>query len=953
MSFFDNGSGFIFLGGSFYSAGGDVIIQDSPQLVIGASDITGNLARDERSAGNQPSERSREGAPFSGPVRSRHTHGETERFLPYDIGSRTRMPSFQSSSQQSSYLSAGPVMTEAVDSRFGSSNRPKYPRGSRPTASDASRAPDAFLTSSAFQLPNAPPPQFGAHAALQNVYPTQHNSPMTIQNGTFVGGNVNNNVSNGESGTCTGTPVYSFSGVNILQRFSALEAFHDPADSHTQPRCHPETRVEMQDKLCRWCIDSKWLSKGQQAESYDIEPTLLWVYGPAGAGKSAIMTTLSHRLEKSGRLGGAFFFKRGHPTRGSAKVLFVTIALQLAVNSPQLKVRISRAVEQNPTLVGRSLGVQLQELIVKPCSGLQSPPWTVIIDGLDECEDHTVQQEILRVIADSTQQPTPLRFIIASRPGAHIREVLDAPSLLGLYRKFNVESSFADIRTYLVAEFARIHREHSTMAAVPSPWPANELLDRLIHKSSGYFVYASTVIKFVDHKDFRPTRRLEEITNNMSSPGLQTPFGALDELYKQILSAVPQQHHIVPILRAIDIFQHVLRPSDIDTLLGLEPGDAQLSLRGLHSVLVFDRAGDHGSTLGFIHASFSDFLRDPFRAGGFYIRHSNSLTEFAGLVLAELGYMYEDPTKNRNIPLGLFTYYQLGFFLKNFLPQIAPVDNLIHLLGRINFDFFRLGDGAEAVSGWLQRIRPPPQDVLRVWQDYVYTNPFATRNFPPRFSPPFWEPKASQIMQQVAKCPLLLHIAGAIVWSTNIGHPTVRHLLNASWNEVLASLCRLRPILGSPLSADSLGISTLIINEWMMTHQGTWRANICSRLAWGCIQFRKSIDTGSLPATLWSYAIPWGRFIRASPISQELLRSVQEFVPPPMGDRTLYSWNQDHDCHNVIMWLKGFPEPPLGEIHRWENLFRNEQNAASKCPGNRLPQDYEGRWREWDQKYSP
>ncbi|KAJ7215387.1 hypothetical protein GGX14DRAFT_329124, partial [Mycena pura] len=118
----------------------------------------------------------------------------------------------------------------------------------------------------------------------------------------------------------------------------------------------------------------------------------LWVHGPAGAGKSAIMTTLAQRLENENRLGGAFFFKRGHPTRGNAKVLFGTISLQLAVNSPQLKFRISQAVEKNPTLVRRSMGIQLRELILRPCTGLQSPPWTIIIDGLDECEGHEVQQ---------------------------------------------------------------------------------------------------------------------------------------------------------------------------------------------------------------------------------------------------------------------------------------------------------------------------------------------------------------------------------------------------------------------------------------------------------------------------------------------------------------------------------------------------------------------------------
>ncbi len=83
MSLFDNGSGFVFLGGSFYSAGGDVIIQDSPQLVIGADEITGNLAPNQgptRDLGG-----STEGRMLSAPVHSNRTRAEAERFVPYGV----------------------------------------------------------------------------------------------------------------------------------------------------------------------------------------------------------------------------------------------------------------------------------------------------------------------------------------------------------------------------------------------------------------------------------------------------------------------------------------------------------------------------------------------------------------------------------------------------------------------------------------------------------------------------------------------------------------------------------------------------------------------------------------------------------------------------------------------------------------------------------------------------
>ncbi|KAJ7679791.1 hypothetical protein B0H14DRAFT_2173500, partial [Mycena olivaceomarginata] len=78
---------------------------------------------------------------------------------------------------------------------------------------------------------------------------------------------------------------------------------------------------------------------------------ICWLYGPAGAGKSAIMQTLCQRLEECGRLGGSFFFKRGHHTRGNAQVLFATLAYQLALHNPILKGPISESTEDDPSVV--------------------------------------------------------------------------------------------------------------------------------------------------------------------------------------------------------------------------------------------------------------------------------------------------------------------------------------------------------------------------------------------------------------------------------------------------------------------------------------------------------------------------------------------------------------------------------------------------------------------------
>ncbi|KAF7372901.1 putative nwd2 protein [Mycena sanguinolenta] len=390
--------------------------------------------------------------------------------------------------------------------------------------------------------------------------------------GHGMGPSVKFDVRPGGNFTMNNNVWQSERGIDILHHMVALEAIHNSAESYPQPRCHPETRMKVLEDLLEWALDS------------DLETTVFWLYGPAGAGKSAIMQTLAEQLKDANILGGSFFFKRGHAARGNAKTLFATIAYQLALSVPSLRTPISKTVESDPSIVALSIEVQMQSLISEPCcSNWNQDSILILIDGLDECEGHNIQVEILRIILQSfSQDPSPLRFIIASRPEPHIREVFDSFSYLGIHRAFNVEQSFADVYKYLRDEFSRIHHEHYTMAKVPLPWPTPGILDQLVENSSGHFIYASTIIKFIDDKNYRPTERLA-VVQDPNSSGSASAFDTLDQLYMTILSSAPRQSELIPILCAIVNFG--LCPEEVDQLFQLAEGDTRLVLRGLHSAL--------------------------------------------------------------------------------------------------------------------------------------------------------------------------------------------------------------------------------------------------------------------------------------------------------------------------------------------------------------------------------
>ncbi|KAJ6529472.1 hypothetical protein DFH09DRAFT_934768, partial [Mycena vulgaris] len=276
-----------------------------------------------------------------------------------------------------------------------------------------------------------------------------HEPKTSIHGGTFIRGNVNHIQRYGEQGEyqpyrrtqyINGCPQ----GLHILYRAAAGDATHDSEDRFPQPRCHPETRTKMLDVLWNWASWDDGSSSGKNSSP------ILWLHGPAGAGKSAVSQSLCQRLEEEGRLGASFFFKRGHPSRGHAKGLVATIAYQLALHLPDFNRHLSQSVERDPSLIDKSISIQLQRLILEPCRQITSArALVVVIDGLDECDDYNIQEEILCSIGRAINgHQLPFRFLLASRPEPHIREVFTGV-LNRIHCPVNIEESFDDVRRYL------------------------------------------------------------------------------------------------------------------------------------------------------------------------------------------------------------------------------------------------------------------------------------------------------------------------------------------------------------------------------------------------------------------------------------------------------------------------------------------------------------------------
>ncbi|KAJ7097445.1 hypothetical protein C8R44DRAFT_370182 [Mycena epipterygia] len=441
--------------------------------------------------------------------------------------------------------------------------------------------------------------------------------PLHVSGGTFnsVSGDFNQYQIQGDFVQSIDPRPTGDEGIKILRGHISGDALHNSEQRYPPPKCHPDTRIAVQNILLSWM---------------DVGPPLMWLYGPAGAGKSALAQTMAEAWQQPGQLAAAFFFAKWRTGGGSAERLFTTIAYQLAENVPDLQRHIGLAVERDPLISERALEDQAHALLGQPLEELRmNEQYVVVIDGLDECDSKTKQCRIIQILGDLvSNHDFPLKFLICSRPEPHLREAFESHAFHSRLDSISLDECFnpnQDIRHYLRARFDEIRRRCLTSIQMPVIWPSAQDLETLVQKSSGQFIYASTVLKFVDDEYSHPVERLRLVLSISSNPKHASVFTDLDALYRFILSANPNTELILEILgtyfilpNSDDAQTHCI--SFLDGILQLPSGTVRRAVRGLHSLL-FIPDSDH-DCIRLHHKSLGDFFSNPQRSRNFFLSKS-------------------------------------------------------------------------------------------------------------------------------------------------------------------------------------------------------------------------------------------------------------------------------------------------------------------------------------------
>ncbi|CAE7099019.1 unnamed protein product [Rhizoctonia solani] len=381
----------------------------------------------------------------------------------------------------------------------------------------------------------------------------------------------------------------------------AHDALYDSsyADKIERGPCLENTRVAVLDSIRKWI--------------YNVgETKIYWINGMAGTGKTTIAYSVCEELAKSKRLGASFFVSRAsHRCQDGSRIL-PTIAYQLAQVSYPYRSTLCRILHEEPNVGKRKLSVQFEYLLESPLRMVADKmlqELIIVIDAMDECSDPRTAEMIVGMLLRHAPK-LPVRFFVTSRPLVTDTIFSNDPRSRSLLHLHNVDEQLvkADIERYLSMSLTQLE-------------PTGEQIQWLTEQAGVPFIYAATLVRYVlaTGLGIGSKARLEAVVAPDTMRAVKKDQ-AIDKLYKAILEGVLrddrlEQHEvnvIEQVLWTVVCARESVTKKTLAILVQVDYNQVTEALRPLQSVIHVSETTGIVSTL---HASFPEFVLDPFRSG--------------------------------------------------------------------------------------------------------------------------------------------------------------------------------------------------------------------------------------------------------------------------------------------------------------------------------------------------
>ena len=354
-----------------------------------------------------------------------------------------------------------------------------------------------------------------------------------------------------------------------------------------------------------------WVTKG--LEQSDGRNTY-WIYGAPGIGKTSLAHSICASLHDKKQLAGAFFCQRDDQELREPRNILPTLIRKLAILFPPFRRIVAECLHNYPSVTLESMQPTLFPEFIRK---LPRPPKTTlvfVIDALDECGSTQSRPGILNALTEAAAHAPWLRVIITSRPEVDIQHFFDGATQLSHLRydlTANKETT-SDLRIFAEYRFNRV----ASSRCLQSPWPERLLLDGVISRAAGLFIFIETLALALEYI-YEPTKLLEAILQDSSCPGLASLYG----LYTHIIRARRVQRN-AEFRRMIGVLlitapYRPLCEATISELVGVRPDVVRMWVEDLGSMFYRDEGAS--GRIRVRHMSISDFFMSNGSQGDYQV----------------------------------------------------------------------------------------------------------------------------------------------------------------------------------------------------------------------------------------------------------------------------------------------------------------------------------------------
>ncbi|KIL61834.1 hypothetical protein M378DRAFT_82103, partial [Amanita muscaria Koide BX008] len=389
-------------------------------------------------------------------------------------------------------------------------------------------------------------------------------------------------------------------------------AYAKGAGMDTTKACLDGTRGEILKEIIEW-VDNPDANA----------PSILWLSGVAGTGKSAIAHTVARWMKDCGSLGSCFCFKKGDDKRSFE--LFSTIARDLVSHDFELKQILANVVAGDPSLcTTEDVTQQWQKLILQPLLAVSYRMigrLVIVVDALDEIAGDKSGKHILSVLAkEAARLPANIRILLTSRPHPDIDRAFQGAKHVKHKSMDEIpsDSTERDIRSYLSVQLSDAADKFT-----------DEEVVRLAKRADGLFEWARLACNYIKLNEAGVSQK--ERFNDLMSREQREGTDLLDDMYsvilREIMGTTPKE---LALNRFRSVMRHVLftrEPLPLDSFVIMHRAvqtdyDAELILRPMASLL--SGISDRSTPIRPLHSSFHDYLTDQNRSELFFVHGGNA-----------------------------------------------------------------------------------------------------------------------------------------------------------------------------------------------------------------------------------------------------------------------------------------------------------------------------------------